>query len=97
MGMPLSVLPPGILVGAAPGVSKVSPNTRVSTAAGPIGTIADVVQAPAAVGNWVVGAMRVKIGGLPAINQASVGTSVTVPGVPGPMTVTLGDARVSGL
>jgi hypothetical protein len=98
MAAPLSVLAPGLTLAGAPGVSDVSANTRVKTQAGAVGVIAEVVQAPGLVGAWTLGAMRLKIMGLPAINQTSVGAATTMVGIPaGPMTVALGDARVSGL
>jgi len=100
MGSPFSVLAPGISAAGAPATAKVTTNTRVQTATGPIGIIADVVQfpGPAVVGNWVAGCTRVQIMGMPAINQASTGTSFTVvPAPAGPMTVTQGDARAQGM
>jgi hypothetical protein len=100
MGMPFSVLAPGVAAAGVPATAKVTANTRVQTATGPIGIIADVMQftGPVAVGNWVVGCTRVQIMGMPAINQASTGTSFTVLAAPaGPMTVTQGDARAQGM
>lgn len=99
MASPLSVLAAGVSAGS-PATAKISTNTRVKTAAGPIGILPDILQfpGPAVTGNWVVGCTRVKIMGLPAISQAATGTSVTAAATPGPpMLVTLGDARVGGL
>jgi hypothetical protein len=102
MTVPVSVLPPGVTAAGAPATAKVTTNTRVSTAAGPVGVIADVMQfpGPAVVGNWVVGTTRVLVMGMPAINQASTGTSFGPPPVSvptGPMVVTQGDPRVSAM
>jgi hypothetical protein len=100
MSMPFSVLASGVAAGGIAATAKVSANTRVQTAAGPIGIIADVMQfpGPVVVGNWVVGCTRVQIMGMPAINQSSTGTSFTVVPSPfGPMTVTQGDSKAKGM
>jgi hypothetical protein len=100
MATPFSVLAPGVAAGGIPATVKVTTNSRVTTAAGPIGVIADVMQfpGPVVVGNWVVGCTRVQIMGMPAINQSSTGTSFTaVPSPFGPMTVTQGDSRAQGM
>ena len=100
MSTPFSVLAPGIAAGGIAATAKVSANTRVQTATGPIGVIADVMQfpGPPVVGNWVSGCTRVQIMGMPAISQAASGTSFTpVPSPFGPMTVTQGDARAKGM
>jgi hypothetical protein len=102
MGLPVSVLAPGVTAAGAPATAKVTANTRVKTAAGPVGVIADVMQfpGPAAVGNWVMGSARVQVMGMPVINQSSTGTSFGPPPVSvptGPMVVTQGDPRVSSL
>jgi hypothetical protein len=100
MALPLSVSPSGVTAAGSPASAKVTANARVSTASGPVGVIADVMQfpGPAVIGNWVMGCTRVSIMGMPAINQASTGTSFTPVLAPaGPMIVTQGDARASGL
>ncbi len=100
MSMPFSVLASGIAAGGITAIAKISANTRVKTAAGPIGVIAEVVQfpGPPVVGNWVSGCTRVQIMGMPAINQAASGTSFTpVPSPFGPMMVQQGDARAKGI
>jgi hypothetical protein len=102
MGLPVSVLAPGVTAAGAPATAKSTANTRVKTAAGPVGVIADVMQfpGPAAVGNWVMGSARVQVMGMPVINQSSTGTSFGPPPVSvptGPMVVTQGDPRVSSL
>lgn len=102
MTTPVSVLAAGINAGA-PATAKVTVNSRVSAAAGPIGVLSDIMQFPgpgAVIGNWVVGATRVQVMGIPAINQASTGTSFGPPPFmppAGPVTVTLGDPRVSAM
>lgn len=103
MTTPVSVLAPGVLNGAsAPATSKVTTNTRVTTTAGPVGIITDVMQfsGPMVVGNWVVGASRVFVNSVPVVNQVSTGLSVGPPPplLPsGPMTVAQGDPRVKGM
>ena len=99
MAAPVSVLAAGVSAAGAPATAKISANTRVNAAAGPIGIITDVMQFSApGIGTWVMGATRTMIMGLPAINQSSTGPAVGPPPVfppLGPMTVTQGDARVS--
>ncbi len=101
MSTPVSVLPVGVLNAAgAPASAKITTNTRVTAAAGPIGVLSDVMQfpGPQVTGNWIVGSSRVMINSVPVINQASVGTSVgpaLVP--PGPMTVAQGDPRIKAI
>lgn len=102
MAQPISVLAAGVSGAGSPATAKVSPNTRVNAAAGPIGTIADVMTfaSPSAVtGTWLVGATRVQAMGTPVVNQASTGTSIgpPPPSTPGPMMVTQGDPRVGAL
>lgn len=101
MAQPVSVLAAGVSAAGAPATSKITVNTRVSAAAGPIGVIADVTQfSVPGIGTWVMGATRVFIQGMPAINQVSTGPAVGPPPVfppLGPMTVTQGDARVSAM
>ena len=101
MAQPVSVLAAGVSAAGAPATSKITVNTRVNAAAGPVGILADVMQFSApGIGTWVMGATRVFIQGMPAINQASTGPAVGPPPVfppLGPMTVTQGDARVSAM
>jgi hypothetical protein len=102
MALPVSVLAPGVAAAGVPASAKVTTNARVTTAAGPLGVIADVMQfpGPPAVGNWVVGSARVQVMGMPVINQSSTGTSFGPPPVSaptGPMVVTQGDPRVSAM
>ena len=85
-----------------PAVTKISPNQRVSTTTGTIGTVADVLQFPGAVppftvvGNWLSPNTRTMAMGLPTIAMSSLGACFNPVGAPtGPMTVTIGDPRVS--
>jgi len=104
MSQPVSALAAGVQSSdGLRATAKISINTRVQTAMGPIGVISDVMQfsGPSVVGNWIVGASRVLVMGIPAVNQASTGTSFGSPPalfVPtGPMTVVQGDSRVKVL
>ena len=99
----VQTLAPGISDGAQiPATSKISPNQRVSTTTGTIGTVADVVQFAGVppsftvIGNWVSPNTRTFAMNLPPIAQSSIGACVNAVGAPtGPMTVKLGDPRVS--
>jgi len=96
---PVSVLAPGVQAAGIPATAKVTANTRVLAAAGPLGLLTDIMQfpLPPAVGNWLVGATRVTVNGIPVVNTASIGTSFGPPPVSaptGPMVVTAGDPRV---
>jgi hypothetical protein len=99
----VQTLAPGISDGAqVPAITTISPNQRVSTTTGTIGTVADVVQFPGAVppftvvGNWLSPNTRTLAMGLPTIAQSSLGNCFNALGVPtGPMTVKTGDPRVS--
>jgi hypothetical protein len=100
MSNPVSVLPAGVANATrVPAAAKVPGTARAQTATGPVTVQTDVMQFPAPhnVGNWILGSFRVKAGGVPVIHQASVGTSVSPSLPPGPMTVTMGDARVKAL
>ena len=100
MSQPVSALAAGVQSSdGSRATAKISINTRVLTAMAPVGVISDVMQfpGPSVVGNWIVGATRVLVMGVQAVNQASPGTSFGSPTtfVPtGPMTVAQGDQRV---
>ncbi len=98
MSTPVSVLPAGVVnATAAPATAKVPGTARAQAAAGPLTVQTDVMIFPGlqVSGNWMLGATRVMVNSVPVINQASVGTSVgPAPIPPGPMTVTLADARI---
>jgi hypothetical protein len=99
----VQTLAPGVSDGAqVPAITKISPNQRVSTTTGTIGTVADVVQFAGAVppftvvGNWLSPNTRTLAMGLPTIAQSSLGNCFNAIGVPtGPMIVKTGDPRVS--
>jgi hypothetical protein len=100
MGAPVSVLPAGVQAAGILATSKVTANTRVLAAAGPVGVLTDVMQfpGPPVVGNWIVGAMRVSVSGIPAVSATTTGASFSAIGVStGPMVVALGDPRVQVL
>jgi hypothetical protein len=99
----VQTLAPGISDGAqVPAATTISPNQRVSTTTGTIGTVADVVQFSGAppsltvVGNWISPNTRTLATGLPTIALCSVGACFNAVGAPtGPMIVKIGDSRVS--
>lgn len=99
----VQTLTPGISDAAqVPAVTRISPNQRVGTTTGTIGTVADVVQFAGAppsftvVGNWTSPNTRTLAMGLPTIALSSVGTCFNAVGAPtGPMIVKIGDPRVS--
>jgi hypothetical protein len=83
--------------------AKLSPNLRVTTTTGPVGTVLDIVQFPGpnVIGNWVVPNQRTLVNGLPTIGASSTGMaympSITGLVPTGPMLVVQGDARVSAM
>ena len=99
----VQTLAPGIADAAqVPAVNRISPNARVSTTTGTIGTVADVVQFAGApptftvVGNWVSPNSRTLAMGLPTIATSSLGSCFNAVGAPtGPTLVKFGDPRVS--
>lgn len=100
MSMPVSVLPVGVAnATAVPAAAKVPGTARAQAAAGPLTVQTDVMQfsAPHNAGNWLVAATRVKVGGIPVVNQASTGSSYSSVLPPGPMTVTMGDTRIKAM
>lgn len=100
MSTSVSVLPAGVAnATAVPAAAKVPGTARAQAATGPLTVMTDVMQfsAPHNAGTWLVSATRVKAGGIPVINQASTGTSVGSVVTPGPMTVTMGDARIKAM
>ena len=83
-------------------VVVVSPNSRVKSATGFVGTVADqpmfpVPPGPSVVGLWLAPDGRTLVGGIPSISSSSTGITIsgsTPPSIIGPMTVVQGDARV---
>lgn len=100
MGAGVHVLPTGIQdATGVPAASKVTANARVSTAAGTISVMSDVLTfpGPSTVGNFLTPMSRVTIGGVPAINGSCQGTAINgITGIPAPFTIVLTDSRVSG-
>lgn len=102
MSQLVSVLPPGVQAAGVPATAKISANTRVIAAAGPVGVITDIMQfpGPPVIGNWIVGATRVLVNSIPVVNASATGTSFGPPPLlppAGPMVVTQGDPRVKAL
>lgn len=102
MSQPVSSLAAGIQSGdALRATAKISINTRVTTPSGPVGLLSDLMLFPGPLtvtGNWVTGATRVLIVGVPAINRTATGIGYSpVPASTGPLTVVQGDARVKVL
>ena len=103
MGQPVDSKPQGIM--DATGLtnsSKITANTRVTTANGPVGIQTDVpvFTGTTVSGLWTLGATRCRINGIPAINHASIGigiASATPPGTTGPIRVGLPDEKVKVL
>jgi hypothetical protein len=83
-------------VGSA--TAAVSANTRVTASLGALATVADIVQFPAAIGNWLVPATRCTVGGVPVIlsTSTSLVTQPITPPTVGPMTVTSPDTHAQG-
>ena len=91
-----------IMAAGSTATSVVSSNTRVKTASGYVGTVADVVNFPGTpiIGNWIVPASRCSISSIPVINASSTGMAYS-PGPSGltpagPMQVNPSDSHASG-
>jgi len=104
MAGPIEALAPGIQdASQMRATAKLSPNLRVTTATGPVGTVADIVQfpGPSVIGNWVMPNQRTLVNGLPTVGASSAGVayvpSATGLAPAGPMTVVQGDPRVSAM
>lgn len=97
MATPTVTLPAGVLAGG-PATSFLTANTRVRTATGYLGLQTDVVQlgGPMVTGTWVMGASRVFVSSVPVVLQSSTGTAVSPAPASAPMSVSVGDSRVSG-
>jgi hypothetical protein len=85
-----------------PAVAIVTTNTRVQTSMGYVGLVTDIVQfaGTSTIGNWVLGATRMTINGIPVINASATGLSFLVapPATTptGAMQVLLPDSRAQG-
>lgn len=98
MAQPIVTMPAHASAAGSPGTAFVSTNTRVKAATGPLGLMTDVMQfsGPLVVGAWVMGNARVKVNGVPTVGMGSTGTATGAAGATGPVTVLMGDTRVSG-
>ena len=98
MAPPLVTLPAGIMAAGAPASAVVTTNSRVKTAMCPLGIATDVLQfpGPMVTGMWTVTNSRVLVNRIPTVSTASIGTAVSPAPATAPVSVTLGDARVSG-
>lgn len=97
MATPTVTLPSGVNAGG-PAVAFVSANTRVKSQSGYLGLALDVVQfgGPMATGMWATAGNRVFVQQVPVVLQSSIGTAVSPAPASAPMSVVLGDTRVSG-
>lgn len=96
----VQILVPGIVDPIqSPAVARVTANLRVTGTAGAVGLTTDVLSfasAAAVAGNWILGALRTTINGIPVVHQTSIGTAINPLGSPtSPVTVRQGDSRVS--
>ena len=98
MAPPLVTLPAGIMAAGAPASAVVTTNSRVKTQAGPLGIATDILQfsGPMVTGAWTVTNTRVSVNRIPTVSTASTGTAVSAVPASAPVTVTMGDPRVSG-
>jgi hypothetical protein len=104
MGNPVDGIPNGVSDGTgAAAVSKVSANTRVSVASGPVGIITDVPSFAGATvtGVWTLGALRCKVNGIPMVTTAAVGIGIAsaapTPPTTGPLKLSQSDSKVKAL
>lgn len=103
MGNPVDGKPNGVSDSAgAPASSKVTANTRVNGAAGPLGILTDVPSFGGATvtGVWTLGSLRAKVNGIPMVTSAAVGIGVASsvpPGTTGPLRLQQSDDRIKVL
>jgi hypothetical protein len=97
MATPIVSQPSGVNAGG-PAAAFLTSNSKVRSQTGFLGLQTDVVQfsGPMATGTWVTGATRVFVQQVPVVLQSSTGTAVSPAPASVPMTVVMGDARVSG-
>ena len=97
MAQPLVTLPAGIN-GGGPASSVVTTNSRVKSQAGPLGIATDILQfsGPMVTGMWTVTNSKVFVNHIPTVSSGSSGTAVSTVPVSAPVSVTMGDSRVSG-
>jgi hypothetical protein len=97
MAVAIVSLPSGVNAGG-PAVAFVTTNSKVRSQSGFLGVQTDVVQfsGPMATGTWITGATRVFVQQVPVVLQSSTGTAVSPAPALSPMSVVMGDTRVSG-
>jgi hypothetical protein len=83
----------------APASAVVTANSRVKTQMGAVGIATDVLQfpGPMVTGAWTVPNSRVSVNHIPTVSSASTGLANNPgTGATAPVTVSMGDSRVSG-
>jgi hypothetical protein len=79
----------------------ISPNGRVRTTTGFVGTVFDTLLfgGPSVTGVWFMGDQRVRAGGAPTVSQSSMGLTVVASSPPSQLTmmVVQGDSRVRSM
>ena len=98
MAPPLVTLPSGIMSAGAPASAVVTTNSRVKSQVGALGIATDVLQfpGPMVTGAWLVPNSRVAVNRIPTVSTSSTGTAVSAVPASAPVSVTMGDSRVSG-
>jgi hypothetical protein len=94
---PAATLAPGVQEtgNGGRGLVALGPNTRVRGVLGRWITQADTVLFPTGTGNWALGATRVRVVGVPAVNQTSFGVAaLAVLPFSGTVLVVQGDSRI---
>jgi hypothetical protein len=78
-----------------PATVMLGPNNSVRGRTGALATLADSLTfGDGGTGGWVVGAQRVRIGGVPAIPNTAVGKYVPGSSSPGPLAIVAADNHV---
>jgi hypothetical protein len=98
MASPLVTLPAGIMAAGGPAAAVVTTNARVKTQVGALGIATDVLQfsGPMISGAWTVPNSRVFVNHIPTVSAMSTGLAVGPLGATAPVSVSIGDPRVSG-
>lgn len=97
MATPTVTLQSGVMAGG-PAVSFVTTNTRVKSQSGYLGLQTDIVQfgGPMVTGMWTTAGSHVFVNSIPVVLQSSSGTAISPTPSSAPMSVSIGDSRVSG-
>jgi hypothetical protein len=97
MATPTVTLPSGVNAGG-PATAFVTANTKVKSQSGYLGLQLDVVQfgGPMVTGMWTMAGSHVFVNQVPVVLQSSTGTAVSPTPASAPMSVIMGDTRVSG-